>query len=282
MALRLNRYAHVRSYIPRDLLECIDANAADIPFEVDNIKMVWASIMGNTNTLSYQWILDMGEDQYVYLIGQHDKGWCWYYGSWANYRVADSPEAAAEYAYDGAVDDNNDYTILMRQIADHRQQMALEKESWIRINEQGKRLAHIDTVKRSAIFSGEAVTEKIKPTTNPSGAYIKFGDDVAKQWVVPSTSSAAAQPNPVTTSATLVKPYAPMYKAVENIHLESAALSDKHHAAYTVDPVRGVHLLLHITSDTVMVNENDLLNALTEVLHYIHNMAKQSEIDLSL
>ena len=106
-----------------------------------------------------------------------------------------------------------------------------------------------------------------------NGAYIKFPIVVDQKQVIanvpePIPSHPAGQE--VSPSVRFVPPYQPMHTAVKQVRLDQSSGLHEHNTAFTVEPIKGLHLLVHISSDTPAIDDTDVLNGLTEVLHYIH------------
>jgi len=146
---------------------------------------------------------------------------------------------------------------------------------WMKINGKEAEDYTINVVTGVIEIRENIKDENVMADDKQSDVYVKFGDRVAKHWVKPEAASAAQTP-----TATTVKPYASMYKEVSQATLVQSDGTLERNAVFVVMPKQGLHLALHISSDHSAVDKDDLLNGLTEMLHYINGLTKDKKLNL--
>lgn len=271
------------------LLSCLNNNI--VPFEYYNVRDIVAHV--RTTDHIHHWILDMGNEQYLHLIGYDHLRTA--YGF-----VAHTPRAAAGYGSEVTADWRGELCELDNQVNEweayqhNAQQYANQyaRDTYVEVNGV-QRDVTVNTDKRFVFIQKEEEENLMRKyvkdvdvnkfgSTPLSGAYTetstpatvkKFGDDVAKHWDKPVKQSAAASP-----SVKLVPPSKPLFKDVDEVELDQSTGLYKHNYAMTCEPVEGVHMLLHISSKHLGIDEDVLLNGLFKLAEYIREVGKQERM----
>lgn len=250
--------------VPIEVRRCLTIN--NIQLKWYNVKEAVAIVYGKHSDDPIVMILDLGADRYAYVLS-------YTYRSGIVIKLADSVEKAAQCAFDSFMISgyNDGYTELLNQLDVYH----AAKHNSLNINNQPVTLNKLNTTTKTAYVSGSFLDDSRSDKATPSGAYIKFGDGVQSRQPTPVAPSAV--PTPVSQ---VVAPYPPMYRGVKQETLNQSTGLNKNNSAFSVEPVEGLHLLLHISSDIKGVNEDDILNGLTELLKHIHTLAHDSRMGL--